>query len=287
MRSKTRHESDRSLMKRLPGLAIAAGVALAFSLNVQAQDLCTTANWSDGQGVSGVVFVGTQGSENRRYAGPCGARMVGDGNNFLVDDSPSAESTYIARFYAFLDDLSGEVAIFDALNSAGDPEIQVWFDSGLNRLTLRIYDANDQALDLHATAIGSGWHSVELVWEASESAEIRFAVNSSDTNDDVVISADTSGLEIHAARLGLINGADSSVAGHADFDDFDSRRNTRPGRLLRGDATNSGSVTLSDLFAVNTERTGGAFAAGQPDCTESGSITLSDLFCVNAIRTGQ
>jgi hypothetical protein len=75
----------------------------------------------------------------------------------------------------------------------------------------------------------------------------------------------------------------SVTGGSVDFDDFDSRRVDRPGRLLVADANDSGDLTIADLFEVNNELGGSAFAAGQPDCDENGSITISDLFCTNGL----
>jgi len=98
-----------------------------------------------------------------------------------------------------------------------------------------------------------------------------------DEEDDLVVNADTSGQSIHYADLGNLNDADG---GSIDFDDFDSRRSERPGRLLVGDANGDGNLSTADVVAVLQENKGGAFAAGQPDCNEDGQISTADVVCV-------
>lgn len=267
-----------------PALAIKtmiAGVALSallgFSINAQAQT-CTISNWDDATGLAD-ADTGTQGSSNRRYGGPCGLRVDLDGTDrYLTDNSPASEGTYIARFYAFLDNAGSDDLIMFA---DGGNNVQVWYnvpDAG--DITLNVVDSGAGNNFLTFPGVGSGWHSIELVWESAANAEIRFSVNGA---DDAVQTVDTSGITLTAARLGNVNGA---TGGAVDFDDFDSRRISRPGRLLRGDANNNGVVNLGDAIVVQAEVLGGGsgpFAPGQPDCNENGVINLGDAICIQAI----
>src|SRR5699024_5687535 len=123
--------------------------------------------------------------------------------------------------------------------------------------------------------IGTGWHSVEVVWAAGE--DTLFKV---DEEGDLVVNADTSGQSIHYADLGNLNDADG---GSIDFDDFDSRRSERPGRLLVGDANDDGEISVFDIQAVGGEVSGGGFAIGQPDCNEDGIVDVFDIQCVGNI----
>jgi len=64
-----------------------------------------------------------------------------------------------------------------------------------------------------------------------------------------------------------------------DFDDFDSRRISRPGRLLVGDADENDAVNTLDALAVLDEFNSAVFAPGQPDCTEDGTVNTIDALC--------
>lgn len=260
---------------------IAAVALLGFSINAQAGIACTVDNWTTPTNLSD-ANAGTQGSTNRRYGGPCGLRVaVDDTPRYLTDSSPLAESTYIARFYAFLNNAgSGAPILIFAADDDTDDVIQVWYEDG--NLTLTVFDNGGTPFSAEFTNIGSGWHSIELVWEASDATgNIRFALNTTEEDDeDLVMTVNTSGVSIVNAHLGNVNGA--NTGGTMDFDDFDSRRISRPGRLLVGDANGDGQINFFDLFAVNNELApGDNFAAGQPDCTESGEVNFFDLFCIN------
>ena len=264
---------------RLAGKMLIGGAAVAFlglSINVQAQS-CTVGNWTDAVDLTD-DDTGLQGSNNRRYGGPCGLRVPFDGQPRLVmHESGQSETSYIARFYAFLDDVgSGDVAIFAAEDGADDI-IRVIYNQADDELILSVRDASDEFHELIVSGVGGGWHSIEFEWHQDAPAEIAFLVNSDDPADEVNMTIDTSGLEVTGAMLGNVAGIDTG--GFADFDDFDSRRSTRPGRLLRADANDDGSLTASDVLTVRLEVLGGSLAAGQPDCNEDGSVTASDILC--------
>lgn len=255
---------------------ILAGAALAvctgFALNAQAQD-CTVDNWDVQQGLTD-SDTGTQGANNRRYGGPCGLRVGLDGSTkFVGDNSPNGEASYIARFYTFLDDVntSDPVMIFAAGDDNEDSLFEVSYEDG--DLTLAVYGATTETATF--SDIGTGWHSVEVVWAAGEDTLFKM-----DEEGDLVVNADTSGQSIHYADLGNLNDADG---GSIDFDDFDSRRSERPGRLLVGDANDDGVVNTFDIQAVGSEVTGSQYAAGQPDCNEDGLVNTFDIQCVGAI----
>ncbi len=256
----------------ISGVALSA--LLGLSLNVQAQT-CTIANWDAATGLAN-ADAGTQGGSNRRYGGPCGLRVQQDGTaRFLTDNSPAAELSYIARFYTFLDNASGDAAIIFAADDGTNDQVQVWYNfPAAGDLTLRVFDQAAVANDFTYESIGNGWHSVELVWESSASAGIVFQLN---TEAELTSTIDTSGIVLSSANLGNVNAV---AGGSIDFDDFDSRRVSRPGRLLVGDANNDGSITGGDLTSLVNELLGTSFSAGQPDCNEDGNITGGDLTCL-------
>lgn len=267
----------------LAGLALAA--CLGFTLNAQAQT-CTVANWTTANNLSD-TDTGSPLDGNRRYGGPCALRVDIDNTvRSVLTDTPAAETTYIARFYAFLDNAgSGAIQLFGADDGSTD-QIQVWYNSpSAGDLTLRVFDTGAGSNDLTFSGVGTGWHSIELVWAQGASADIRFSV---DGATDVNQSIDTSGITIENAELGNLNGA--NTGGTIDFDDFDSRRVERPGRLCRGDTDGNESIGFADLNAVGNEVISGGtvIAAGQPDYDENGAVGFSDLNSVffNHVQIG-
>ena len=271
-------------MKRLPGLAIAAGVALAFSLNVQAQD-CTIGNWQvDGTATATNLTNGDVGSTNpfRRYAGPCGLLVAVDGTNrFLTDGSPSAETVYNARFFTYLNDAGSNPILLFAADDGDDDQIQVWYNfPSAGNLTLRVFDNSAQANDL-TESVGSGWHSVEFAWD-SVAETVAFSVNNA---PDLTLTPSIAGLTIANAHLGNIEGANGGAGAAISFDDFESRRQSRPPRLCRGltvpEGTGPGErdrLALADARAVFAEVAsfGAERAGGQPDFNGDGVVALAD-----------
>lgn len=293
MEPETRHDADGSLMKRLTGLAIAAGVLLAFSLNVQAAD-CTIANWDDFEGLTTGENTGTQenpniASGNRRYFGPCGLRVpFGGSESWLenrTDGSGNAldEPSYRVRFFGFFESLTSAgtpVPFFegyDAENPAGRV-FSLFFDesSGIG------VDVNGDGSVDEWFSVGNGWQEIEIGYTAGEN--FVFSLN----GESASLGASSS-RNVTFVRLGDIDGVGS---GWADFDEFDSRRvsfpSDDPQSVIRlGDANGDGAITGGDLTALVNELLGDSIAAGQADCNEDGSITGGDLTCLVNILLAQ
>jgi len=299
-----KHENNHGSSR--PALAVKtliSGVALAglmgLSINAQAQT-CVVSNWDSATSLSD-ADAGTQNTaatDNRRYGGPCGLRVPVDGATaFLTDDSPSAESTYIARFYAYLDNAGSAATIIYAADDGAVDRAQVWYNfPNVGDLTLRIIDGASGNNDLTVSSVGSGWHSIEFVWEAAAAADIRFSVDgAADVTPGAAI--DTSGITLAAAHLGNVNGATGGTS--IDFDAFDSRRISRPGRLCRGLTDEARaplpgdtvpSLNISDVQAIFGEfSTNGANpASGIPDYNEDGFVNIADVSGVfTAFSTAQ
>jgi hypothetical protein len=286
MKHETSHGSSRSALtvKTMIG-GVAAAALLGLSMNAQAQT-CVVDNWSTPVGLTN-ADAGTQGADNRRYAGPCGLRTPGGVAAYVTDETPSAEGSYIARFYAYLDDAGTDPVIIYEATDGTDFRVRVWYnadDTGAaspGDVTLQVADNGADTNFLTFTGVGSGWHSIEFVWEAAASADIRFSVNGA-ADATFGTALDTSGFQIADASLGNVNGG---ATGTMDFDDFDSRRISRPGRLCRGLTAAPGDprdfLNLSDFFAIFSESSGsGVFANGQPDYDQNGIINISDAFGV-------
>jgi len=282
MKHETSLGSSRSALtvKSLIG-GVAAAALLGLSMNAQAQT-CVVSNWSSATVVTD-ADAGTQGASNRRYGGPCGLRTPGGAAAYVTDETPSAEGTYIARFYAFLDSAGTDPVIIYEATDGTDERIRVWYNAdntgaaSPGDLTLQVIDNVSANNFVTFTGVGSGWHSIEFTWEAAASADINFTVNGA---ADQTITLDTSGFQIADASLGNVDGG---ATGTMDFDDFDSRRISRPGRLLVGDANDDEAVSIFDTIAIIGEFQSGVFAPGQPDCNEDGQVNIFDAICTIGI----
>jgi hypothetical protein len=268
--------------------AILAGVALVaclgFTLNAQAQ--CTVTNWQGGQTVLTDADAGTPDDGHRRYGGPCSVEVPAEGTAaYVSDNSPLDETAYIARFYVYVGDAGGSDTMIFAAQDDGTNVIQVHYnDPAAGDITMYAFDsgAGQASATFTASEIDTDWVSIEFDWSAGTDDKL-FSVNGL---ADKAIALDTSGIGITDASLGNINGADSGAGSVFYFDDFDSRRQNRPGRLLLADSNDDGTVDIFDVQATGGEVVGGALAAGQPDCNEDGSINIFDVQCTGAIVTG-
>ncbi|MGY6630419.1 MAG: hypothetical protein ACXIUL_05350 [Wenzhouxiangella sp.] len=293
------HEDRKgSSRPALAAKALFSGVALSallgMSLNAQAQS-CTITNWAGGSVNDSALFAGSPLDGNTRYGGPCSLEVSLDsGFAYVVDSSPVAEQDYITRFYFNPNgnaSADAPMVIFsanDASNGTGDDVLQLWYNVASadpfvaqpNHVTLVIAneDGSIEEIQAGATSIrSSGWNSFEIVWTSGPDAEITLKVNE---RDDLTTPADTSSLRIRSALLGFVDEAVAiSSTTPLYFDDFDSRRQSRPGRLLVGDANDDGIINILDVLDIYDEVGGGPLASGQPDCNEDGVINVLDVLC--------
>ncbi|MGY6553803.1 MAG: hypothetical protein ACXIUM_04685 [Wenzhouxiangella sp.] len=258
-------------------------------MSAQAQT-CTITNWQGGAVNAGALFAGNPTQGNPRYAGPCSLRVDIDGAlAYVVDDSPVNEPDYITRFYFNPNGNStAPKVIFAATDSAGDDVLQLWYNVASadpftpqpNHVTLVAFtDGGTRTIEAGATSIRpNGWNSFEIVWGAGADASITLKVNAE--ADRVLTNVNNTTVRISEALLGLVGPASApTTSAPMFFDDFDSRRQTRPGRLCRG-LTNEArdGLTLEDGQAIFTEFSsdGAILAAGQPDFNEDGFVNLED-----------
>lgn len=266
--------------KNLIGTAIAA--ALLFG--AQAASACAISAWSSATGLS-VTDTGEPPAGFSRYSGRCSLRVPnsnGGAGRFVTDLTPNNEASYRVRFYYNTGDISGETDIFQARSGTPTNIIRVSHDG--NQLTFRV-NATPAPAPVTITVADNRYYSIELAWAAGagngtltgtvtgnsgQSATAAVAGTVSFTN--LSNAADS----ITEARLGMITGT-PTVTTAVHFDEFDSRRTQNPGRLCRGDANNSGTISALDRSAVTGELASpSVLALGQPDVNESGSVTALD-----------
>lgn len=294
---------SNSLLKGRKNLvcSVVAGLMMAgWSLSSQAQE-CTIDNWQGGAVGADLLTAATPAAGNSRYAGPCSLAVELDAEvAFVVDDLPADEQQYVLRFYFNPNgNASADLPmIIYAANSAadgtGDDALQLWYNVASadpfvaqpNHITLVIETEDGPAvIEAGATGVRSnGWNSFEIVWSAGAEADVVLNVNGQ--ADLVAEGLDTSSQRVNSALLGLVGfpeGASIASGTPLYFDDFDSRRQSRPGRLCRGLTDESrDELTIADALAIVAEFGSGSatLAGGQPDFNEDGAVNLADFFAV-------
>lgn len=245
---------------------------------------CTLDNWSAAIGLTDGDTASPP--DNRRYSGGCGLRIQSGDDRYLIDFTPTDETALWVRFYIFMELFTPPALLYEATDD-GINKVEIWYNNPAPQdLTLRVFDTAENPVDLTFPGVTQDrWHSVEFAWVAGESAPIRFALNSDNFDLDLVQEVETSGLVINAQRFGLINGL--SAGGTIDVDAFESRRVTRPGRLLVGDVNGDGIYNAQDLVSLTNELNELINALGQPDCDENGQVDSDDFDCVLGIIASQ
>lgn len=278
---------------KLSFLSAAVGAALLFSSGAEA---CTLNAWTVNGSIVGSPIAGGPAHTNntvRRYSGICGMRASAAGD-YVQNDDPAADQIFRARFYVFTGLTSGSATVFQAGNSTNDNEIEVIVNRGTNQLQVRHRGGTPVNFSINPAG---RWYSVEVAMNSTNTDTtgadpipantMLVRVSGANTGvSDVVNSQSltvTNGATIDFARLGWVSG---TATGNLDFDAYESTRSAgNPiGRLCRGDANGSNTITVADRSAITAEMNNPANAAtGQPDCNEDGQITAADRSCVTGL----
>lgn len=273
-------------MSRIKFLSAAVGaLAFACSSSVMAQ-ACSIAAWSNAATTTAVAQLPPG---NGRYSGSCAAVVASAGaNSFVVDNSPTNEPSYRARAYAYTSDLGGaEADIFQAQNATGTNIIRVTYTAGTG-FRFYVNGANGGASLGTVPAVANRWYGFEVRWanNGTFTAIVRGNQAAAPAQPQISVTGFSNAADrIETARLGILT--TTGVTGGARFDDFDSRRTTDIGFLVRGDANASGGVNIGDAIAIRNEVNGGALGAGNADCNEDGQVNTGDQICVrNIVNAG-
>lgn len=271
--------------KILFGSALA--IAMAFGAN--AASACSVDAWSVRNNVT-AADAGEPTADFKRYSGRCSLR-VNAANKFVQDNTPNNETSYRARLYFYTANVSGgEIDIFQAKNTGGTNIIRVTHDGSV----LRFY-VNTGGAAQTVTVQDDKYYAIEMAWAAGTSspattgtftATVTGAGGTTPAGTANFTNLANAADSITDARLGVVAGTPTFAGGGAYFfDEFDSRRTTDPGRLLRGDANGDGSVFVGDAIQARNEALNpGAFiASGQPDCNEDGLVLVGDAICIRNI----
>lgn len=301
---------------KLRTLAVAISTVAGLSLAPAAfAQTCSTTQWGQGGNPTVTATVGSPFAGGpattpvvSRYQGQCGLRAPTNAGNYVQDSSPNGETTFRARFYAFLPNTGSASTIFRAGNQTSDATLTD-FSNGRVRVTyngtgtINVLGPGGTP-NLSCAGLTTGrWYSIELAYNSTGSAlgtgadtlaanSLRVTVigqgnaatgdaapqiNCTQTGAGIATAATNN---IDYAQLGNLTGG---PAGNAiTVDSYESRRTTPIGRLCRGDADNSNALSTADRFAITTElgSFGATRAPGTPDCNEDGTLSTADRFCI-------
>ncbi len=291
-------------------------VAALAGMNV-AMAACNTTQWGQGMPPGGAAVggpiadgpVNTDGNAalTNRYSGKCALASSAAGR-YVQDGLPSAESSYISRFYV-KPNTTGESVVFQAMaDEAPDYAIfKISFDATAG--AFKFYGSNGAGgfgTPVSVTTVNGSpivpnrWYMIETDFKrnaGTSGGTLAASVIGNRGNTVALTGTTPSTATLTAGNIVLADAGDGVdyvqlgwVSGGAGteliVDAFESRRSTAIGSLKRGDANNSGTCTSGDatqaLQEVNaiTANNEPGLKLGQTDCNESGSVTAGDATCI-------
>ena len=187
----------------------------------------STAAWSSVTGASR-LSVGALGPAAGRYA--LTATLAGKSASYVVDDSPSRERAFRARFA--LDpssaDTAGRVIGILTARTGGTDVLTVQFRRLVTGPEVRAGARRSGGWTYTPwTATGPGWHPVEVGWSSSTTASLTLLLDGASVGQ--ANGLDTSRYAVDSVRLGPSGGLGTGVTGTLRFDHFVSTRSTQIG----------------------------------------------------------
>jgi len=230
---------------------------------------CSTGQWDASSGAITTASPPTI----TRYSELCAMQATNTGH--VQDNSPSAHTTFIARFY-----------VRPGFTGTGQADLFVAYsaENGTGQLIKVSYDGAN--LDFHsstgtqlgtAVATINNWHAVEVKYVSAGTTS--FWVNADATTAPPTGTFASATGAVESVRLGLPNGLGGFSASTSRFDAYESRSTTPVGLLLAGDANGNGAITIADVISAGNEL-GGTLAIGQPDCNAAQGVTIADVICI-------
>jgi hypothetical protein len=256
------------------------GAAIFGALAFTQANACSIAAWSPTDSV-GIVAADAgeplpTANGFKRYSQRCAVRVIGAATaKYVQDNTPTNATSYRARFYVHTGAVDTGAAGFFYLarDGAGANLIRLALTGGAIKTTV----ANTAAV-ADIPVVADKWYSVELEWaQAASTFSIKVQGNGSATATTQTAATSVSTAVLKDVRLGL----SAASTGTAFFDEYDSRRTTAPGRLLKCDANGDGLIAIQDRIAVNNEILGTTVAIGQPDANEDGLVSIADRIQIN------
>jgi len=270
---------------------ILAASLLTLGMAAQA---CTLTAWDDADAgaKAGGPKEAVPADVINRYSGICAldataGTVTNDGS--AGNGGPVDETQMIVRFYFRAVGTSGSATLFTAYKEVGNttPIYTVTFD-GTNVLVT----SNDGGTNTTAavsnpnTASTSHWHSVEIDW--NQNAAISLWVDS-DANpiqlpNALAVAADAAAQPLGSSADGtsvissVVLGGATTFA-NVYFDEYESRRSSPIGRVLKGDGSGNSERDLDDIILVLNEVLSPAAtqSVGNHDADENGVVEFEDI----------
>jgi hypothetical protein len=259
-------------------LALVAAAAFGLA-GTNAVLACSTAAWNGGE--TGNPQEGRPADGVARYSGQCGLKSAATAQ-FVTDNTPTAETTFRARFYVYTGLSAGTAQVFRANNAGGTQQIGVTYDFAANLLRFATSTGNGSV-----AVSPNAWYSVELNWSRAAGNMVATVRGAGATTD---LTATVTGVgatdAIDTAQLGWVSGTGTATTRGIITDAYESRRSTAIGRLCRGDANLDGTRNSGDGIAIRNEFLNGTLGAGQPDANEDGSVNSGDGIIVRNLFLG-
>ena len=250
--------------------------ALLAALPMGGALACTTSAWTNTATTTAVA--GSPGAV-ARYAGECGLQPAG-ATPWVLDNSPTNETDYRARFYVFTGTATGSPVIFQATDTDGGTGAvvaQVTYDAANGQFDFSSGAASGSANGIQANK----WYSVEIYFDSGNALSATVGGGNTNALTNVSITGTAAAGTVNSAKLGAVSGGSATTT--MRFDEFESTRSTTTGigRLCRGDADASGQVQIPDVVLALVEfLPPKPLNSGQPDCDENGVVDLSDATCI-------
>lgn len=276
-------------------------LAASFLIAGIAAQACTLAAWDN---TTGTAVPGGPADANiiPRYSGLCsmevtttgsvinnGTGPTGNGTGAAVS-GPAGEAAMITRFYF---KASGPAGSSATLFETYDGEVPG--AAGVNPVYTVTYDGTNVTVTpaggtaaVAPVSATKQWHSVEVKWAAGNGTT-GGAIDVWVDTDAKTVAADASttsavaATSIQAVQLG---GITNSGFTQILIDDYESRRSTSIGRLLRGDANADTGVDGADAILILRESIGITINSGYPDVNEDGFVDGADALLALRISIG-
>ncbi|MGB8651309.1 MAG: hypothetical protein WCD35_11670, partial [Mycobacteriales bacterium] len=151
--------------------------------------------------------------------------------SYLTDTTPTAETTYHARFVFDPSTLTpgkddGTVlTVFDAQNTTRGSAftLQLRVSRGARQVRTALTRSTGGALYGAWVTLASGPRTLQLDWTSATAGSLQLSVDGRSVS---TLSGNTSTLRVETARLGVSAGFTTSTSGAARFDSFTSARDT-------------------------------------------------------------
>ena len=154
--------------------------------------------------------------------------------SYLTDSSPSAETTYHARFVFNPNTLTPGsnaatvLTVFDARSGNGSAfRVQYRINAGTRQIRTVLSRSTGAALTGGWVNLATGRHTVQVDWTSATAGSVQLKVDGTTVSTQ---NADTATMRVETARLGVSAGftttTTGSTTGTAYFDSFVSTRNT-------------------------------------------------------------